>query len=724
MRSKKKKWEEEEKASSEDKENVDQNTASTLREASNQPKQSDHHEESEEEGAIKLEDIYEGNPEELDLSPVEPYNCETCQNNPSRNCKECACNICGVKKHDDITLMCEECDYYFHTYCLDPPLAAVPKGHWYCPDCKNDVNEIVGAGERMKISKKKAKMPSEVNRSSKRDWGKGMATAGRTRVCTKVSDKHFGPIPGIDVGMCWKYRMQLCEEGIHRPPVAGIAGQPTIGCQSIVLAGGYEDDVDNGEEFYYTGSGGRDLSGNKRCAEQSFDQTLTKSNLSIAISCAAKVNDKDGAEAKEWRKGKPIRVVRSEKLSKHSKYAPKEGNRYDGLYKVVRYWPQKGKAGFIVWRYLFRRDDTSPAPWTKEGQELIETNGYKCIYPPNQDPKKSKNTSVNEGKGKGKGKGKSSEKKVEEMSTKKARSGYRVPDHIVRLIQLDVANIKVWEDLNEQLDMKKVKKEANGDNLNKLDFTNMVEEAFTCIICFHLIDNPYTTECNHNMCKDCWIRLKQAGELKCPVCRADLEGKRTDKNKNLDAVLAAVFGREVSLSSVDNVDEPEPEPETGDPEERKEMTEAPFNEESCSNSGVLNSGSTSCSSPTGRRGRRRKVMMTEGSLDEETCVVSPVKQRMAASMSTSVDRKVNSGVLNSNSASCRSSTSRRGKRRKVYYTDDHNEDEDKEEIVPESRRPGLMKASKTVSPSDDKAKTGGKANASDDDDDDDVVILD
>ena len=41
-----------------------------------------------------------------------------------------------------------------------------------------------------------------------------------------------------------------------------------------------------------------------------------------------------------------------------SKYAPKEGNRYDGIYKVVKYWPQKNKDGFIVWKYLLRRDDT------------------------------------------------------------------------------------------------------------------------------------------------------------------------------------------------------------------------------------------------------------------------------------------------------------------------------------------------------------------------------
>ena len=35
---------------------------------------------------------------------------------------------------------------------------------------------------------------------------------------------------------------------------------------------------DKGEEFSYTGSGGRDLSGNKRTAEQSCDQTLTRMN--------------------------------------------------------------------------------------------------------------------------------------------------------------------------------------------------------------------------------------------------------------------------------------------------------------------------------------------------------------------------------------------------------------------------------------------------------------
>ena len=50
------------------------------------------------------------------------------------------------------------------------------------------------------------------------------------------------------------------------------SGQAEEGCQSLVLAGGYEDDTDDGFEFIYTGSGGRDLSGNRRTAEQSSDQ--------------------------------------------------------------------------------------------------------------------------------------------------------------------------------------------------------------------------------------------------------------------------------------------------------------------------------------------------------------------------------------------------------------------------------------------------------------------
>lgn len=46
----------------------------------------------------------------------------------------------------------------------------------------------------------------------------------------------------------------------------------------------------------------------------------------LARNCNAKPNE-NGAEATDWKKGKPVRVIRNYKLARHSVYAPKEGNR-------------------------------------------------------------------------------------------------------------------------------------------------------------------------------------------------------------------------------------------------------------------------------------------------------------------------------------------------------------------------------------------------------------
>ena len=36
-----------------------------------------------------------------------------------------------------------------------------------------------------------------------------MATVGRTTECTIVPKNHFGPIPGVEVGTMWKFRVQV-----------------------------------------------------------------------------------------------------------------------------------------------------------------------------------------------------------------------------------------------------------------------------------------------------------------------------------------------------------------------------------------------------------------------------------------------------------------------------------------------------------------------------------
>lgn len=443
--------------------------------------------------------------------------CTHCHDNPRRKCKYCACSVCGSKDNPDKLLLCDECDQAFHLYCLSPKLSKVPEeDDWYCKDCKNDVSEIVQAGEGVKTKKKTSRQAVS---KSDRDWGKGMACQGRTSICTIVPQNHVGPVPGIPVGSMWKYRLQVSEVGVHRPHVAGIHGRAEDGAYSIVLSGGYEDDKDLGDEFYYTGSGGRDLSGNKRTAEQSCDQKLTKMNLALARCCAAPLDVEHGAEAGEWQEGRQIRVVRNCKLAKHSKFAPKEGNRYDGIYKLVKYWPEKGRSGFLVWRYFLRRDDPSPAPWTREGQAQTKKLGLKIVYPEGYDKENSAPKS--------KKKRKRTNQTLEDphlTSSKKCNN--EIDPELKSKIKLDSQNSKHWKELCS-------------------DFSNWhdkVTTQFTCVICTDLVCEPVTAPCSHNMCYKCLQRSFQAEVYTCPNCRFDLKEDFDLKvNKNLQNVLLDIF---------------------------------------------------------------------------------------------------------------------------------------------------------------------------------------
>lgn len=159
----------------------------------------------------------------------------------------------------------------------------------------------------------------------------------------------FGPIDGVDIGDWFPNRIITSKSGVHRPWVSGIHGTAKTGCYSIVLNGGYEDDVDHGTTFLYTGSGGRDLSGNKRTAPQTSDQPLNNNNASLVKSCDDHT---------------PVRVVRGKRSGA---YAPTEGYRYDGLYYVTRYWQEPGQSGFKLWRFKFKYGEDQTPPWEMEG---------------------------------------------------------------------------------------------------------------------------------------------------------------------------------------------------------------------------------------------------------------------------------------------------------------------------------------------------------------------
>uniref|UniRef100_A0A673WHP1 E3 ubiquitin-protein ligase UHRF n=1 Tax=Salmo trutta TaxID=8032 RepID=A0A673WHP1_SALTR len=462
-------------------------------------------------------------------SPLKRSNgpeCKHCKDDPKKNCRWCNCHVCGVKQDPDKQLLCDECDMAFHIYCLNPRLTSLPDDDdWYCPECRNDASEVVLAGEKLKDSKKKSKMAS-ASSTSQRDWGKGMACVGRSKQCTIVPSNHYGPVPGVPVGSIWKFRVQVSESGCHRPHVAGIHGRSNDGAYSLVLAGGYEDDQDDGNEFTYTGSGGRDLSGNKRTAEQSCDQKLTNMNRALALNCNASLNEKDGATAKDWKAGKPVRVVRSSKGRKHSKFSPEDGNRYDGIYKVVKYWPEKGKSGFLVWRYLLKRNDDEPAPWTRDGKERIKKLGLTMQYPEGYLEAQAAKEKEKENK----------EKENEEV-TETPTKGKRKRKSQSRIIFNHTRHWRKWHALKYFFVFQLL-----NLFLHFQKFLNKVEEVFLCICCQEVVFQPITTECQHNVCRECLQRSFKAEVYSCPACRHDL-GKNNPMsvNKPLQAILNQFF---------------------------------------------------------------------------------------------------------------------------------------------------------------------------------------
>lgn len=51
------------------------------------------------------------------------------------------CTVCHEDGDPQRTLLCDSCDNPFHLHCLEPPLAHVPNGLWYCDLC------VIGTGE-------------------------------------------------------------------------------------------------------------------------------------------------------------------------------------------------------------------------------------------------------------------------------------------------------------------------------------------------------------------------------------------------------------------------------------------------------------------------------------------------------------------------------------------------------------------------------------------------
>ena len=167
---------------------------------------------------------------------------------------------------------------------------------------------------------------------------------------------------------------------------------------------------------------------------------------------------------------------------------------------MVKYWPEKGKAGFIVWRYLLKRDDPAPAPWTKEGKKRIEEGGWGEIQYPenfleNQAKKLAEKAAELEEDGeqpkKGKKRKNSEEADSGDQSKQKkvAVAKYKIQAEHKAAMKKDKLNVKLWKEIQDK-EMK-----------TRKDLVDAVEQTFSCGICFGVVTIPVTLQCLHNYCQ-------------------------------------------------------------------------------------------------------------------------------------------------------------------------------------------------------------------------------
>jgi putative restriction endonuclease len=160
----------------------------------------------------------------------------------------------------------------------------------------------------------------------------------------KQEDLPFGHIDGVKVGQVFSDRKELSNAKVHGPTMAGIWGREKEGSCSIVLSGGYEDDIDRLDYILYTGHGGQDSPGGRQVSDQEF----TRGNRGLVLS-------------KEYHL--PVRVIRGFQVD----HGPDQGYRYDGLYFVKSYERIKGESGFYICRFHLESEHS-----IKEIEESLE----------------------------------------------------------------------------------------------------------------------------------------------------------------------------------------------------------------------------------------------------------------------------------------------------------------------------------------------------------------
>ncbi|KAK7386867.1 hypothetical protein VNO78_27210 [Psophocarpus tetragonolobus] len=156
-----------------------------------------------------------------------------------------------------------------------------------------------------------------------------------------------GSIPGVWVGDLFLFRMELCVVGLHGQIQAGIdylpgsmsaTGEPIA--TSVIVSGGYEDDMDDGEVIVYTGHGGQGKNSSRQVAHQKLEQ----GNLALERS---------------MHYGIEVRVIRGMRYDGSASGSGKVYV-YDGVYRIVNCWFEVGRSGFGVYKFKLCRIEGQP----------------------------------------------------------------------------------------------------------------------------------------------------------------------------------------------------------------------------------------------------------------------------------------------------------------------------------------------------------------------------
>ncbi|KAK0470061.1 PUA-like domain-containing protein [Desarmillaria tabescens] len=188
-----------------------------------------------------------------------------------------------------------------------------------------------------------------------------------------VNPGTLGEIDGQPVGTRYMNRALLLEAGMHGGIRRGIYSFQGS-ARSVVLSDGYEEfNEDKGNKIRLCGEGGRSNDGKM----QVKDQKYTHGNRALQNTMQS---------------GQPVRVIRGYKLN--SKHAPRNGFRYDGLYRVTGCYERRDENGHRIILFKFKRLPGQLPIGTQDKFWAYPDSDVPAKMPKPSTPKKTKSASL------------------------------------------------------------------------------------------------------------------------------------------------------------------------------------------------------------------------------------------------------------------------------------------------------------------------------------------